>query len=184
VLFQTRRVPALLGLLGLLAGAESAVADEPRKLAELELRLLGLSARVDPEAPVVPKNIASAVRIVVSAGGQELSLADVQRFLGAEIEVEAELSGPGLGQTITIPQRSTVDPPPQDPLLLPLPPLAVAGDYSLSNVRIVTPGRPVLDVTPQRVPVKVIDQILITSVKTRPDGAKPRRCFNSLVLTL
>ena len=29
-------------------------------------------------------------------------------------------------------------------------------------------GRPVLDVQPQHVPVKVIDQVLVTSVKTRP----------------
>src|SRR4029079_15996290 len=55
-----------------------------------------------------------------------------------------------------------------DPLLLPLPPLAIAGDYSLTNIRIVREGRPVLDVQPSQVTVKVIDQILVTSVKTRP----------------
>ena len=43
-----------------------------------------------------------------------------------------------------------------------------AGDYVISNVRLVAGGRSVLDVTPSRVPLRVIEQVLITSVKTRP----------------
>src|SRR4029077_14087573 len=39
--------------------------------------------------------------------------------------------------------------------------------YELRNVRLVAGGRAVLDVA-ARVPVKVIDQVLVTSVKTRP----------------
>ena len=44
----------------------------------------------------------------------------------------------------------------------------VAGDYEIGNLRIERNGLPVLDVAPSRIPLKVIDQILVTSVKTRP----------------
>src|SRR6185503_18239540 len=74
-----------------------------RKIGEMELSLLGVSATVDPLNPVVPKNIASGVRIVVSAGGQQLTLGDVARFLGAGFEVQAELSGPGFAGVVSLP---------------------------------------------------------------------------------
>src|SRR5438445_9862946 len=146
----------------------SAAAEAPRKIAELELSLLGVSASVDPAEPTVPKNTASAVRVIVRAGPNELSAADVARFVGAGFQVEAELSGPGLRGTVTLPQSGAGQPPPGDPLLLGLPPLSVAGDYTLSHVRIVAGGRTLLDAAPSLVTVKVIDQILVTSVKTRP----------------
>jgi hypothetical protein len=96
-----------------------------------------------------------------------LSPGDVARFLGAGFGVEAELSGPGLPGTITIPQPGS-NPPLGDQLLLALPPLTVGGDYRLSNPRITVSGRSVLDAVPQQVTVHVIDQILVTSVQTRP----------------
>ena len=51
--------------------------------------------------PVVPKNTASGVRIVVQSGGVVLSLADVAQLFGAGVEVQAEISGPGLPATFT-----------------------------------------------------------------------------------
>lgn len=148
----------------------SAWAQSPsRKIGELELQLLGIQASVDPTNPTVPKNIASGVRVVVTAGGRTLDVSEVARFLGtAAFLAEAELSGPGLRDTITIPQRAPEDPLPADPLLLPLPPLNVSGDYTITNVRLVTGSKSLLDAQPPRVPLKVIDQILVTSVKTRP----------------
>ena len=74
-----------------------------RKIGEMELRLLGVSATVDPLHPVVPKNIPSAVRIVVRAGATELPLADALRFLGPDIKVHGDLSGPGLRETVSLP---------------------------------------------------------------------------------
>ncbi len=138
-----------------------------RKIGEMELRLLGVSATVDPLHPVVPKNIASAVRILVRAGGTELPLADALRFLGPGIQVKGDLSGPGLRETLSLPLIAAGEPAPADPFLLPIPGLSVSGNYTLTNLRIESEGRPVLDVTPQTVTVEVIEQVLVTSVKTR-----------------
>ncbi|HEY6351400.1 MAG TPA: Ig-like domain-containing protein, partial [Candidatus Angelobacter sp.] len=141
-----------------------------RKIGELELQVQGVSATVQPANPVIPKNTAAGVRIVVTSPSGTLSSADVAKFLGGAFEVHGELSGPGLNGTITLP---FVDPnggtsPITDPLLLPIPALNEAGDYTLSNLRITVNGSPALDVSPSTIPVKVIDQVLITSVQTRP----------------
>jgi hypothetical protein len=141
-----------------------------RKIGELKLPVQSISATVSPANPTIPKNTASGVRIVVSTPSGTLSSADVQQFLGSAFEVHGELSGPGLTGTITLP---FVDPnggaaPIVDPLLLPIPALTEAGDYTLTNLRITVNGSPALDVTPATIPVKVIDQVLITSVTTRP----------------
>jgi hypothetical protein len=138
------------------------------RLASFDISLLGLSATVDPLEPTVPKNTDSGVRIVVRAGDQPLSLTDVTTFLGPGFEVRAELSGPGLDHAITLPQLDALSDPAADPLLLPIPALPISGDYLLSNIRILQAGKPVLDVTPSQIPVKVIEQVLVTSVKTRP----------------
>jgi hypothetical protein len=142
-----------------------------RKIGELRLPVQSISATVQPANPTIPKNTAAGIRIVVSTpSSAALSSADVAQFLGGAFEVHGELSGPGLTGTITLP---FVDPnggatPIVDPLLLPIPALTEAGDYTLSNLRITVNGSPALDVTPSTIPVKVIDQVLITSVTTRP----------------
>src|SRR4029077_15321487 len=53
-------------------------------------------------------------------------------------------------------------------LIVLLPSVAVAGDYTLSNLRFVVNGKPVFDVSPSIITVKVIDQVLVTSVQTQP----------------
>lgn len=141
-----------------------------RKIGELELQVQGISATVNPTNPTIPKNTPAGVRIVVTSGTTQLSSSDVTNFLGGPFEVHGELSGPGLNGTITLP---FVDPnggatPIVDPLILPIPALTEAGDYTLSNLRITVNGSPALDVSPSTIPVKVIDQVLITSVETRP----------------
>ncbi|MCG8556583.1 MAG: carboxypeptidase-like regulatory domain-containing protein, partial [Proteobacteria bacterium] len=133
-----------------------------------DIPIAGLSATLDPPEPVIPKNTDSGVLVVVRAGDRVLATQEVAEFLGGPFEVQAELSGPGLERTITVPQLALSDPPPEDPLVLRLPPLPMAGDYALANVRLVRDGKPVLDATPLQFTVKVIDQVLITSVKTRP----------------
>ena len=112
-----------------------------RKIGEMELRLLGVSATVDPLHPVVPKNIPSAVRIVVRAGGAELPLVDALRFLGPGVKVHGDLSGPGLPRN---PEPSPVDAEATRCLptrsCLPLPGLTVSGNYTLSNLRLESAG--------------------------------------------
>src|SRR5688572_13972963 len=146
----------------LLAFAPTAEAQAPyRKIGELELSLLGISAVPDPANPVVPKNTASAVNVVVRAGATDLDTDGVARFLGGAFQVEAELAGPGLNGMVTLRSDGS------SPLQLPLPPLPVAGDYAISNLRVVPEQGAVLDVSPRNIPLLVIDQILVTSVKTR-----------------
>jgi len=53
-------------------------------------------------------------------------------------------------------------------LIVILPVVNTAGDYTLSNLRFLVNGQSVLDVSPSSVTVKVIDQVLVTSVQTKP----------------
>lgn len=85
------------------------------------------------------------------------------RFLGPDFEIRGELAGPGLSTTVPLTQPAS-----GSSLLLPLPALTTAGTYAISNLRIVSGGRTVLDVTPSHVDLQVISQVLITSVVTRP----------------
>src|SRR5690242_10517441 len=122
-----RRVIIAIAAILLLTGAWPARAQQ-RRLAEFDVPVLGVSGTVEPSAPVFPKNVASAVRVVLKSGTQELSQADVRAFIGAGSVAKAELSGPGVGQTLTLPLPDIA---PSDPLFLPIPALSVAGDYTL-----------------------------------------------------
>lgn len=141
------------------------LAAQLRKIGELDLFLRGVSATADQIEVTVPKNTMSGVRVTVRSGGSVLAAEDVRRFVGGNFRIEGELSGPGLRETITLPEADAPVSP--DPLLLTIPSLTASGDYALSNLRITANGKTALDVTPQRIPVTVIDQILVTSVTTR-----------------
>ncbi|PYQ56253.1 MAG: hypothetical protein DMF58_21160, partial [Acidobacteria bacterium] len=91
---------------------------------------------------------------------------EVARLLGGNFTIEGELSGPGLRAPMHLPQQPLGTG--ADPFLLMIPPLPQPGDYSLSNLRVTVGAATVLDVVPQKVAVAVIDQVLITSVTTRP----------------
>lgn len=139
----------------------------PRTLTELQLSLLGVRATVENTTPVVPKAVASGVRVAVRAGTQELTPAEVSRFLGSRpFRIEADLSGPGLMGTLSLPQAASAGAA-VNALTLALPAIPVAGNYDLANIRIVADGQ-VLDVEPARITVRVIDQILVSNVITRP----------------
>jgi hypothetical protein len=158
--------PAALVFLALLFITNTAGAAV-RKIGEMDLYLRGITAAVDPLAPVVPKNTPTGVRIVVRSGDSVLSVDEVSRFAGGAFRIEGDLAGPGLRVPVSLPfdgSASITD----DPFLLAIPSLSVAGDYDLSNLRLTVGGRTVLDVAPRRIVVKVIDQILVTSVTTRP----------------
>ena len=164
------RRACLTGAIGLavssLLGVSSAEAQY-RKIGEMELRLSGVSATVENPEPVVPKHTPGGIRILVRAGGVDLSIADLARFLGPDFAVQGELSGPAFSQPVALPALQPGEELPADPLILATPPIAISGNYRLSNLRIVANGRTVLDVEPSSVPLKVIDQILVTQVKTR-----------------
>ena len=140
-------------------------ANPPYKIAETDLAVGGISAIVDTTSLAVPKNTASAVRVKVLAGDRVLDADAVRDLLGGPFSLSGELSGPGLSQTVTLPAANA--PTLADPFLLPVPPLSVGGEYSLTSVRVVVDGATVLDAAPRRVTFQVIDQILITSVKTQ-----------------
>jgi Bacterial Ig-like domain/Carboxypeptidase regulatory-like domain len=139
-------------------------AQTPTKIGSLDLSIGGLQATVTPSQPVIPKNIASGVQIVVSQNGQTLAPAAIAQYLGGPFQIVGEFSGPGLTQTVDVPQS----PPSANSLIVNLPAMTTAGDYTLSNLRFLVNGQSVLDVSPSTVTVKVIDQVLVTSVQTQP----------------
>ena len=158
---------AIAVLAGALACAPAAFAQAPSRIATGQLRIESVSAQAQPSAPVVPKNTLSAVRVSVRVGDRELTAEEVAQSLGTGFKIQAELSGPGLSQTVTLPRPN--DPVLPDPLLLVLPPLSRAGTYELRGMRIATAaGVAVLDVEPQATTLRIIEQVLITSVQTRP----------------
>lgn len=166
------RISQLALVLATLFPALPLRAQEPtRPLTEMELSLLGVNATLEDLTPVVPKGLSSSVRVVVRAGGRELSAAEVRRFVGdQDFQVHAELSGPGLQGVLPLPEEGDAQSA-TNSLVLALPAIPVAGDYELGNLRIEAAGRAVLDVEPRALTVKVIDQILVTRVTTRPLAA-------------
>ena len=93
--------PALSSVL--LAAAPAFAQVAPYRIASAELAIDGLSAQVEGGTLVVPRNVASGLRVVVRAGGQALSLEEAALFLGAGFEVRAELAGPGLRSAVSLP---------------------------------------------------------------------------------
>ena len=150
------------GLLLLLCANCAPAQTAQVKIGSLDLAIGGLQATVTPASPVIPKNIASGVQVVVSQNGVQLSPAAVAQYLGGNFQIVGEYSGPGLTQTVDVPQSA----PPANSLILDLPAVNTSGNYTLSNLRFVVNGATVFDVTPNTVTVQVIDQVLVTSVQT------------------
>jgi hypothetical protein len=134
------------------------------KIGSLDLTIGGLQATVTPASPVIPKNIASGVQVVVTQNGQQLTPAAVAQYLGGNFQLAGEYSGPGLTQTVDVPQST----PATNSLILDLPAVNTSGNYTLSNLRFLVNGVEAFDVTPSTVTVQVIDQVLVTSVQTAP----------------
>ena len=153
-----------IGLLSLTLLASAAAQSSPQKIGSLDLAIGGLQATVTPAQPVIPKNIASGVQVVVTQNGQQLTGDQVAQYLGGSFQLVGEYSGPGLTQTVEVPQAT----PTQNSLIIDLPAVNTAGNYTLSNLRFVVNGAPVFDVSPSSIPVQVIDQVIVTSVQTKP----------------
>jgi hypothetical protein len=135
----------------------------PAKIGQLDLTVGGLSASVTPPQPVIPKNVSSGVQLVVTLNGQALSPSAVAQYLGGSFQIQGEYSGPGLSQTVDVPQS----PAAVNSLVLDLPAVNEAGNYTLSNLRFIVNGNDVFEPSPNTVIVNVIDQVLVTSVQTQ-----------------
>jgi hypothetical protein len=134
----------------------------PVKIGQLDLTIGGISATVTPAQPVIPKDISSGVQIVVTLNGKTLTPSAVAQYLGGPFQIQGEYSGPGLSQTVDVPQS-----PAENSLVLDLPAVDEAGNYTLSNLRFMVNGKDVFDLSPNSVVVDVIDQVLVTSVQTQ-----------------
>jgi len=151
-------------LLVLLCAVSGAAQTQQVKIGSLDLTIGGLQATVTPASPVIPKNIASGVQVVVTQNGVTLTPAAVAQYLGGNFQLVGEYSGPGLTQTVEVPQST----PATNSLIIDLPAVNTSGNYTLSNLRFVVNGAAVFDVTPNTITVQVIDQVLVTSVQTTP----------------
>src|SRR6266581_3058307 len=151
-----------LSLVAFLLASVSFAQTPQTKIGSLDLRIGGIQATVTPAQPVIPKNIASGVQVVVTQNGQQMSAAAIAQYLGGPFQIVGEYSGPGLTQTVDVPQT----PPTANSLIVNLPAVTTAGNYTLSNLRFVVDKASVFDVTPSTTTVKVIDQVLVTSVQT------------------
>jgi hypothetical protein len=134
-------------------GAVSGWSAEP--LTTLEYRINGTGLQVTPAAVSVPKGIAGSVLVTLTGG-------EATQALGDGAYVEAYLRGPGL------PEPRRIIAPVNQPLLFP--PFNLVGDYQLDTIRLVdaVTGEVRMEGTPNIVPVRVFDEVLISRVTSRP----------------
>ncbi len=161
-LLQAIRVVALGALLTL--GAAAANAQPP--LAQLQFDIVGVRLVVDPPALTVPKNIATQINTSLTLPpGAGAETRDAIESLTSGALIEAELRGPELTPTRIVTR-------PGQPI--PVPPLAIPGDYFLDNVRLVKNGQTILDATASdgrlatTIPIRVISEVFVTNVTSRP----------------
>lgn len=143
--FLVRSVVVLFFFVALLARVDAAV------LTTVEYRIQGTSLQVSPSILSVPKGIPGSILVQLSG--------DTNPPAGTHIE--AILRGPAF------PARRIIGQP-NAPLLLP--PISVVGDYELNDIKLVdsATGATRMEGTPNRVPVRVFDEVLISRVTSRP----------------
>jgi hypothetical protein len=164
-----RTLLTLLSLSLLLGAGTRAYAQQTQSLAELRFDIVGVRLVVDPPALTVPKNIPTHVNtsLVVPAGAPA-DVRDALATLTAGAVVEAELRGPSIPATrISVAAGSPI----------PLPAFALPGDYFLDGIRLARDGVTILDATTAdghpatTIPIKVISEVFVTSVTSRPLSA-------------
>src|SRR5262245_56505062 len=136
---RRRLVTALMLSLALFARATFAQQAPQPPLVELQFDIIGVRLVVDPPALTVPKNIATQINTsLVTPPGLGNEIRDAIATLTDGAQVEAELRGPSLTPTrIAVPAGQPI----------PIPPLAIAGDYFLDGIRLVRDGQTILDAT-------------------------------------
>ena len=135
-------------------------------LAQLQFDIVGVRLVVDPPALTVPKNIATQINTSLTLPpGAGAETRDAIESLTSGALIEAELRGPELTPTRIVTR-------PGQPI--PVPPLAIPGDYFLDNVRLVKNGQTILDATASdgrlatTIPIRVISEVFVTNVTSRP----------------
>ncbi|MEI7731986.1 MAG: Ig-like domain-containing protein [Verrucomicrobiota bacterium] len=143
----------LLSLLWLCVSVGLAHGAAP--LTTVQYRIVGNQLKVSPAMLSVPKGVAGSILAEVTGGGSG------SNSLATGAYVEATLRGPAFEA------RRLVGAP---NATLMLPPLNLAGDYQLDNIRLVdsATGAIRLEGVPSSVPVRVFDEVLISRVTSRP----------------
>src|SRR5262249_36511617 len=128
-------------------------------LVTLDYRLTGAQLRVSPVALSVPKGIPGSVLVQLVSGGSTNVTAGGSLADGAY--VQATLRGPAF------PARKIIG---QVNAALLLPPIPLVGDYELDDIKLVdaATGATRMEGTPNRVPIHIFDEVLISRVTSRP----------------
>jgi hypothetical protein len=149
-----------LGFLLVLLPSLLSHAQVSSQLTELRFDIVGVKLAVSPSALTVPKNTPTYINTqLVLPEGAGADAASVVQTIAAGASVEAELRGPSFPTTKITTQAGKP---------LQLPSFALPGDYFLDQIRLVKDGKAILESTPKVVPIKVISEVFVTSVSTRP----------------
>lgn len=153
------RFAVVFGVASVLSTRTPALAQQP-PLTETDFQLVGPRLAISPPVLTVPKDVPTFINATLAVSVSATAATDdaiAQLSQGAA--VLAELRGPSIAPTV-------ITALPGQPLHLP--PFHLEGDYVLDNIRLVKGGATILAAEPSAVPIKVIGEILITSVTTRP----------------
>ena len=146
------------------AGVSLSAQQQP--LTQLQFDIVGVRLVVDPPTLTVPKNIATQINTSLALppnSGPETRAA-IDTLTDGAI-VEAELRGPDLPPTRIVTRAGQP---------IPIPPLAIPGDYFLDGIRLVKNGKTILDATAPdgrlatTIPIRVISEVFVTNVTSRP----------------
>jgi hypothetical protein len=121
---------------------------------------VGLHPHDDDLYQTVPKNIATGVRVLLV---QPEGSTDAPA-IPTDALVFAELRGPALQTPVTLTAR------PNEALAIP--PFALPGLYTVSNIRLVSQGATLIQGSPDMTTIEVIDKIIETQVSSRPLSAQ------------
>ena len=140
--FGLRIVTALAGFTLFAAAPAFAQNGGSTPLTRLRFDIVGIRLVVDPPVLTVPKNIPTVINTSLALPPSATSdVRDALNALTAGAVVEATLRGPSLPPTrITVPAGQPI----------PIPALALAGDYFLDGIRLVRNGETILDATAAR----------------------------------
>lgn len=154
---STRFDRSFLALLALAATTVAFPAAAETPLTAVEHRVVGVSLVASPTTLAVPKGIKGSLLVDLVPGDDSIGTFGLQD--GGHIE--GTLRGP------SFPARKIYGIP-GEPLRLP--PLAVSGEYSLNDIKLVDTdtGATRMQATPSTVPITVFDDILVSTVVSRP----------------
>jgi hypothetical protein len=144
--------------------ASTGLRAQDRFLGKEDIRLYGFGLRVEPDHQVVPKDIATIVSTFLSAPTPPGEL----KPFSADAIVRGTLRGPGVaqaGQELTAAPNTPFN----------IPPLSIAGTYTLEDIRLESGGQVLMHGSPESVTIDVIDKLLVTQVTARALSAQEIR---------